>query len=126
MADCFLKIDGIPGESTDEKHKDWIEVLSFSHGVSQMAGGDRSTGGAATEGRCMHQDFSITKTLDKASPPLDLFCCNGKHIPKVVVDEVEGDPGYYSAKFYLRPHYQLEGLSVSLRLVSKLPSAKKG
>jgi len=86
MADCFLKIDGIPGESTDEKHKDWIEVLSFSHGVSQMAGGDRSTGGAATEGRCMHQDFSITKTLDKASPPLDLFCCNGKHIPKVVVE----------------------------------------
>jgi len=45
---------------------------------------------------------------------------------EVVVDEVEGDPGYYSAKFYLRPHYQLEGLSVSLRLVSKLPSAKKG
>jgi len=45
---------------------------------------------------------------------------------EVVVDEIEGDPGYYSAKFYLRPHYQLEGLSVSLRLVSKLPSGKKG
>jgi type VI secretion system protein ImpC len=45
---------------------------------------------------------------------------------EVVVDEVEGDPGYYSAKFYLRPHYQLEGLSVSLRLVSKLPSVKSG
>ena len=43
---------------------------------------------------------------------------------EVVVDEVEGNPGYYSAKFYLRPHYQLEGLTVSLRLVSKLPSAK--
>lgn len=45
---------------------------------------------------------------------------------EVVVEDIEGDPGYYSAKFYLRPHYQLEGLSVSLRLVSKLPSAKKG
>jgi len=45
---------------------------------------------------------------------------------EVVVDDIEGDPGYYSAKFYLRPHYQLEGLSVSLRLVSKLPSGKKG
>ncbi len=43
---------------------------------------------------------------------------------EVVVDEVEGNPGYYSAKFFLRPHYQLEGLTVSLRLVSKLPSAK--
>jgi len=43
---------------------------------------------------------------------------------EVVVEEVEGDPGYYTSKFYLRPHYQLEGLTVSLRLVSKLPSAK--
>src|SRR5437899_1309014 len=44
----------------------------------------------------------------------------------VVVEEVKGNPGYYSSKFYLRPHYQLEGLTVSLRLVSKLPSAKGG
>lgn len=43
---------------------------------------------------------------------------------EVIVEEVEGNPGYYSSKFFLRPHYQLEGLSVSLRLVSKLPSAK--
>ena len=43
---------------------------------------------------------------------------------EVVVESVAGDPGYYSAKFYLRPHYQLEGLKVSLRLVSKLPSGK--
>ncbi|MEM9048506.1 MAG: type VI secretion system contractile sheath large subunit [Pseudomonadota bacterium] len=45
---------------------------------------------------------------------------------EVVVEEVEGNPGYYSSKFFLRPHYQLEGLSVSLRLVSKLPSEKGG
>jgi type VI secretion system protein ImpC len=43
---------------------------------------------------------------------------------EVTVAEIEGNPGYYSAKFYLRPHYQLEGLTVSLRLVSKLPSVK--
>jgi type VI secretion system protein ImpC len=43
---------------------------------------------------------------------------------EVVVDEVEGNPGYYTSKFFLRPHYQLEGLTVSLRLVSKLPSVK--
>ncbi|MCY1263699.1 type VI secretion protein, EvpB/VC_A0108 family [compost metagenome] len=43
---------------------------------------------------------------------------------EVVVDEIEGNPGYYSSKFYLRPHYQLEGLTVSLRLVSKVPSGK--
>jgi len=43
---------------------------------------------------------------------------------EVVVEEDEGNPGYYTSKFFLRPHYQLEGLTVSLRLVSKLPSAK--
>jgi type VI secretion system protein ImpC len=43
---------------------------------------------------------------------------------EVIIEEVEGNPGYYSSKFFLRPHYQLEGLTVSLRLVSKLPSAK--
>jgi type VI secretion system protein ImpC len=45
---------------------------------------------------------------------------------EVVVEEVAGNPGYYTSKFYLRPHYQLEGLTVSLRLVSKLPSQKGG
>jgi type VI secretion system protein ImpC len=45
---------------------------------------------------------------------------------EVIVEEVEGNPGYYTSKFFLRPHYQLEGLTVSLRLVSKLPSGKAG
>ena len=45
---------------------------------------------------------------------------------EVVLEEVEGNPGYYTSKFFLRPHYQLEGLTVSLSLVSKLPSAKGG
>ncbi|WP_413816452.1 type VI secretion system contractile sheath large subunit [Pigmentiphaga sp.] len=44
---------------------------------------------------------------------------------EVLVEEVEDNPGYYAAKFFLRPHYQLEGLTVSLRLVSKLPSVKQ-
>ncbi len=43
---------------------------------------------------------------------------------EVVVEDIEGNPGYYSAKFFLRPHFQLEGLTVSLRLVAKLPSVK--
>lgn len=45
---------------------------------------------------------------------------------EVIVEEIEGNPGYYTSKFFLRPHYQLEGLTVSLRLVSKLPSVKGG
>lgn len=64
------------------------------------------------------------------------YCCDSKSSEEmkakyplaqaeVVVEEIPGNPGYYSSKFYLRPHYQLEGLTVSLRLVSKLPSQKK-
>jgi len=52
----------------------------------------------------------------KASRPL--------RAAEVRVQEVEGNPGYYAAQFFLRPHYQLEGVNVSLRLVSKLPSVK--
>ena len=45
---------------------------------------------------------------------------------EVVVEDVEGNPGYYSARFFLRPHFQLEGLTVSLRLVARLPLVKGG
>ena len=45
---------------------------------------------------------------------------------QVKVQDVPGNPGYYTSQFWLRPHYQLEGLTVSLRLVSKLPSVKQG
>ena len=44
---------------------------------------------------------------------------------EVVVEDQEGNPGFYSAKFFLRPHFQLEGLTVSLRLVARLPSVKE-
>jgi type VI secretion system protein ImpC len=45
---------------------------------------------------------------------------------EVKVEDIEGNPGYYAAKFYLRPHYQLEGVNVTLSLVSRLPSQKQG
>jgi type VI secretion system protein ImpC len=61
-------------------------------------------------------DGKIASESDKARRPLA--------DAEVKVEEVPGNPGYYSSKFFLRPHYQLEGLTVSLRLVSKLPSGK--
>ena len=63
-------------------------------------------------------DPSTSSETTKAKKPLAAA--------EVVVEEVEGNPGYYTSKFFLRPHYQLEGLTVSLRLVSKLPSVKEG
>ncbi len=84
--DCFLKIDGVDGESTDDKHKDWIELLSYSHGVSQISSGAASSGGGRSAQRCDHADFSVVHTLDKASPKLALYCCNGTHIKEVTVE----------------------------------------
>jgi type VI secretion system secreted protein Hcp len=84
--DAFLKIDGIPGESTDDKHKDWIEILSYSHGLSQPSSGAQSSGGARSAERVNHQDFSIVKTLDKASPKLALSCCTGAHIKEIKLE----------------------------------------
>lgn len=80
--DMFLKIDGIDGESTDDKHKKWIEVLSYSHGLSQPVSGVSATGGR-TGGRADFQQFGITKTLDNATPDLSIKCAKGEHIPKV-------------------------------------------
>jgi type VI secretion system secreted protein Hcp len=90
--DAFLKIDGVPGESTDDKHKEWIEIESFQHGVSQPAGGTAS-GGARSAQRSEHDDLTVVKTLDKASPKLLLFCCNGSHIKSVtlVLCRTDGD-----------------------------------
>jgi len=95
--DAFLKIDGIDGESTDDKHSKWIEILSFSHGVSQPSAGSRSSGGAATGQRSDHSDFSVVKTLDKASPLLNLHCCDGKHLKEVKLElcRATGDKAKY-------------------------------
>jgi len=82
--DAFLKIEGIPGESTDDKHKDWIEILSFSFGVHQMAS-TGSTGGGRSAGRADFQDFSFVKELDKSSPKLLFFCANGDHIREMIL-----------------------------------------
>ena len=84
--DAFLKIDGVPGESTDDKHKDWIEVLSYSTGVSQRSSGSASTAGGASAERADFQDFSIVKALDKASPKIALACAKGTHIKEVKLE----------------------------------------
>ncbi len=85
MTDAYLKISSIPGESTAANFKDWIEVLSFAHHVSQPAAASVSTAGGASVGRCEHGDFTINKELDKASPLLAQQCSEGKHIPEVTL-----------------------------------------
>ena len=75
--DIFLKVDGIPGESKDAKHKDEIDVLSWSWGMSTATSGT-ATGHAA--GRVSIQDISVNKRIDVATPRLMLSCASGQHL----------------------------------------------
>ncbi len=77
MANYFLKIDGISGESQDAKHKGEIELASFSWGVAQP-GAAAAAGRAA--GKVAFQDFHFVMTVNKASPLLFLASASGKHI----------------------------------------------
>jgi type VI secretion system secreted protein Hcp len=84
--DAYIKFETIPGESTDQKHKDWIEAFSFSHGLTQQGSGVIASHGARTAGKVDHHDFVITKKLDCATPKLNLHCCSGKHIGTAIVE----------------------------------------
>lgn len=84
--DAYLEIDGIPGESTDGGHKDWVEIKDYSHNINQPMSGSASSGGGRSSERANHGVFQITKELDKASPKLSLCCCNGENISKVTIE----------------------------------------
>ncbi|NNC87655.1 MAG: type VI secretion system tube protein Hcp [Akkermansiaceae bacterium] len=92
----FLKIDTIPGESTDSDHKDWIEILSFSHGTSEPTPGTTGTGQGGRE--CI-QDLSFTKFIDKSSPKLMLQCLKGTQLADATL-VVTADDGSGTGAFY--------------------------
>jgi len=81
--DYFLKIDGIPGESPDHKHKDEIQVLSFSFGASQA--GTMAFGGGGGAGKVQMQDFHFMQNVNKSSPKLFLACATGEHIKSALL-----------------------------------------
>lgn len=83
QVDYFLKIDGIPGESTDAKHKNEIDVLSFSFGESQT--GTFAFGGGGGSGKVQMQDFHFVMNINKASPKLFLACATGEHIKSAIL-----------------------------------------
>ena len=81
--DYFLKIDGIHGESRDERHKDEIEIESFSWGETQS--GTFGAGGGGGTGKVSAQDFHFTMPVNKASPALFLACAQGDHIKNAIL-----------------------------------------
>jgi type VI secretion system secreted protein Hcp len=82
-SDIFLKIEGIKGESLDVKHKDEIEVLSFSWGMTNP--GSVVSGGGGGAGKATFQDLSIVHKIDKASPLLMRACATGTHLKEATI-----------------------------------------
>lgn len=81
--DMFLKIDDVKGESRDSKHKDEVDILAWSWGMSQSGTTHAGPGGGA--GKVSVQDLSLTKYVDKSSPVLMMATCNGKHYKEALL-----------------------------------------
>ena len=82
-ADIFAKIGDIKGESLDSKHKDEVDVLSWSWGIQQS--GSMAHGGGGGEGKASFNDFNFTHHVDKASPVLMKACATGEHIKEATI-----------------------------------------
>jgi type VI secretion system secreted protein Hcp len=82
-SDFFLKIDGIEGESKDDKHTNEIHIKSFSMGATNAGSGGQNQGSGV--GKSHVHDIHITKEVDKATPNIFLNCLTGKHHPKATI-----------------------------------------
>lgn len=84
--DAFIKIGDISGESTDAKHRGWIEVEAYALGIKQKISTTASSAGGASAERIDCSDFVIKKQLDISSPGLASACANGTHIEEIVLE----------------------------------------
>ena len=90
-SDIFAKLGDIKGESTDSKHKDEIEVLSYSWGVTNA--GSMAHGSGGGEGKSTFHDLSFVHKIDKASPILMQACANGTHIKEATITHRKAGKG---------------------------------
>jgi type VI secretion system secreted protein Hcp len=99
--DAFLNIDGIQGDSTDDKHKGWIEVLSFSWGATNPSSATASSSGGGTTERVTLDDLVVMKHIDKSSPKIHEAVSKGTHFATVTLQlhRAGGDKiQYYEVK----------------------------
>ena len=93
--DIFIKLDGIEGESQDDKHKNEIDVKKWSWQILQEAVMHQGSGGGS--GKATVKDLTFVHTMDRSSPNLMKYCLTGKHIPTVVltIRKAGGNPLEY-------------------------------
>lgn len=90
-SDIFAKLGDIKGESQDSKHKDEIEVLSYSWGVTNA--GSMAHGSGGGEGKATFHDLSFVHLVDKASPVLMQACATGNHIKEATITHRKSGKG---------------------------------
>lgn len=93
MKDIYVKFDSpnIKGESTDQKHEDWLEVKSWSHRIKQPKSATASSVGGHTAERCEHELMEFTKEMDVTSPQLYEHCSGGTTFKEVHVEFMRAD-----------------------------------
>jgi type VI secretion system secreted protein Hcp len=95
-ADTFLFLDNVPGESADDKHKDWIEILSYTQ-TFRNSGSTAGGGGGAGKVTC--GDITVLKGIDKSSPKLLEAVAKGDFVKQAKIDFTsvsgKGDRTYY-------------------------------
>lgn len=116
--DYFLKLDGIEGESADEKHKNQIQLMSWSWGASNMSS-VAGTGGSGA-GKVDMSDFNLMTYFDKSTPKFFKNISKGTHITKGTLEAVKSGA---DGKPYLKIDFQeifITGLQMSAS--SEVPS----
>jgi type VI secretion system secreted protein Hcp len=98
--DVYLQIDGIKGESQDDKHKDWIECASVNFGITQPRSASASTAGGHTAERAELEDITFSKMADLSSPILLQHCAMGKTIPKAKFEFMRADGNGTPVKYF--------------------------
>jgi len=99
--DYFMKLDGVKGESIDAKHKDEIDIESWSWGEMRSVGAQ--AGGGAAAGKVAMQDFHFVMRLNRASPALMKACATGQHIKMATLTGRKAgkdQQDYLTFKFY--------------------------
>ena len=103
----FAKYDGFDGESKDDNHEKWIDVLSIDWGAHKPGGG--STGQSRRRGAAIVEDITLTIEYEKASPKIQEKCLKGEVIPKL---EIEQTATYGGARAtYLK--YELKNVMIT-------------
>ena len=99
-AAVFAKYDGIDGESKDDKHDKWIDVLSIDWGAHKPGGG--ATGQSRRRGGVIVEDLTMTLEYDKAAPKLQEALHSGEAIPTIEIDFTAGGQPGSSGQVYLK------------------------